>query len=88
MFAPGNPSVIFADEAQDLNVMQLRLVRKWGDRAQYSVLAFDDDQTIHSFLGASPEAILNADVPDDRKVILRQSHRVPQAVHQVCELTD
>jgi len=66
--------------------MQLRLVRKWGDRAQYSVLAFDDDQTIHSFLGASPEAILNADVPDDRKVILRQSHRVPQAVHQVANL--
>ena len=28
--APRNPSVIFADEAQDLNRMQLSLVRKWG----------------------------------------------------------
>ena len=28
--APKNPSVIFADEAQDLNRMQLTLIRKWG----------------------------------------------------------
>jgi DNA helicase-2/ATP-dependent DNA helicase PcrA len=81
--APGNPSVIFADEAQDLNVMQLSLIRKWGELAQYSVLAFDDDQTIHSFMGARPEAILDVDVPDDHKVILRQSYRVPRAIHEV-----
>ncbi len=81
--APGNPSVIFADEAQDLNIMQLRLIRKWGERASYSVLAFDDDQTMYSFIGATPEAILDADIPNDHKVILRQSYRVPQAVHQL-----
>src|SRR5258708_3078720 len=51
--APGRPAVIFADEAQDLNPMQARLIRKWGDRAEYFVLAGDDDQTIYSFLGAS-----------------------------------
>ena len=43
-FAPGQPSVIFADEAQDLNRMQLSLVRKWGERARYFILAADDDQ--------------------------------------------
>ncbi len=43
-FAPGQPSVIFADEAQDLNRMQLSLVRKWGERAQYFIIAADDDQ--------------------------------------------
>ena len=42
--APGQPEVIFADEAQDLNRMQLSLVRKWGERANYFILAGDDDQ--------------------------------------------
>jgi DNA helicase II / ATP-dependent DNA helicase PcrA len=80
---PGNPAVIFVDEAQDLNVMQLRLVRKWGERAHYTLLAFDDDQTIHSFMGANPEAILDAGIPEDHKVILRQSHRVPRSIHEL-----
>lgn len=81
--APGNPSVIFADEAQDLNVMQLRLIRKWGERANYFILAGDDDQTIYSFTGASPEAILDPDIPDDHKIVLKQSYRVPAAVHSL-----
>ncbi len=42
--APHAPSVIFADEAQDLNRMQLSLVRKWGERANYFIVAGDDDQ--------------------------------------------
>ena len=43
-FAPKRPAVIFADEAQDLNRMQLTLIRKWGERARYFILAADDDQ--------------------------------------------
>lgn len=42
--APKNPSVIFADEAQDLNKLQLALIRKWGERAEYFIVAGDDDQ--------------------------------------------
>lgn len=83
--APNNPAVLLPDEAQDLNAMQARLLRKWGKRARYSVLALDDDQTIYSFIGSAPEAILNADIPDDHKVILRQSHRVPRAIHAVAD---
>ena len=79
--APKNPSVIFADEAQDLNRMQLALVRKWGEHASYFIVAGDDDQTIYSFTGASPEAFLDPDIPDDHKIILKQSYRVPRAVH-------
>jgi superfamily I DNA/RNA helicase len=47
-FAPDKPAVIIADEAQDLNPMQLALIRKWGTHAEYLVLAGDDDQTIYS----------------------------------------
>ena len=79
--APKNPSVIFADEAQDLNKMQLTLIRKWGRRAEYFIVAGDDDQTIYSFTGATPEAMLDPEIPLDHKIILKQSYRVPQAVH-------
>lgn len=81
--APKHPAVIFADEAQDLNRMQLTLIRKWGECANYFILAGDDDQTIFSFTGASPDAILDPDIPEDHKIILKQSHRVPRAVHQL-----
>jgi DNA helicase-2/ATP-dependent DNA helicase PcrA len=83
--APKNPSVIFADEVQDLNRLQLTLVRKWGNRAQYFIMAGDDDQTIYSFTGATPEAFLDPDIPDDHKIILKQSYRVPRAVHGFAE---
>jgi superfamily I DNA/RNA helicase len=79
--APKNPSVIFADEAQDLNRMQLRLIRKWGERAHYFIVAADDDQTIYSFTGATPDAVLDPDIPEDHKIILKQSYRVPRAIH-------
>lgn len=83
--APNAPAVIFADEAQDLNRMQLSLVRKWGERANYFIVAGDDDQTIFSFTGATPEAFLDPDIPDDHKIILKQSYRVPRAVHGFAE---
>ncbi|MCC6390477.1 MAG: ATP-dependent helicase [Bryobacterales bacterium] len=79
--APKAPSVIFADEAQDLNRMQLRLIRKWGERANYFIVAADDDQTIYSFTGATPDAVLDPDIPENHKIILKQSYRVPRAIH-------
>ena len=84
-FAPRRPSVIFADEAQDLNKMQLTLVRKWGERANFFVVAGDDDQTIYAFTGATPEAMLDPEIPDDHKIILKQSYRVPRQVHGFAE---
>jgi superfamily I DNA/RNA helicase len=81
--APGRPAVIFTDEAQDLNCMQARLIRKWGEHTKYFVLAGDDDQTIYSFLGATPEALLDPPIPPDHTAVLRQSHRVSAAVHEM-----
>jgi len=76
--APGNPAVIFVDEAQDLSRMQLALIRKWGRHTDYFILSGDEDQTIYSFHGASPDALLEPDIPDDHKIILKQSYRVLQ----------
>lgn len=79
--APHMPDVIFADEAQDLNPIQLTLVRRWGENAQYFIIAADDDQTIYSWCGATPDAVLDPEIPEDHKIILKQSHRVPRTVH-------
>ena len=83
--APGNPAAIFVDEAQDLNPMQLALIRKWGRRAQYFVIAADDDQTLYSFAGASPEALGLPPIPPDQQIILEQSYRVPRRVHALAD---
>jgi DNA helicase-2/ATP-dependent DNA helicase PcrA len=83
--APGNPAVILADEAQDLTHLQMALIRRWSERTVYSVLAGDDDQTIFSWAGASPDAILDPDIPEGHKIFLAQSVRVPRAVHAVAE---
>ncbi len=83
--APKMPSVIFADEAQDLNRMQLSLIRQWGEHTDYFIVAGDDDQTIYSFTGASPDAILGPEIPEDHKIILKQSYRVPRAVHAAAD---
>jgi superfamily I DNA/RNA helicase len=37
--APKMPSVIFADEAQGLNRMQLTLIRQWGRHTDYFIVA-------------------------------------------------
>jgi superfamily I DNA/RNA helicase len=84
-FAPNKPDVIIADEAQDLNLMELNLLRKWGRHADHLVLAGDDDQTIYSWAGASPDAILDPGIPQDHKVFLNQSQRLPRAVHALAE---
>jgi DNA helicase II / ATP-dependent DNA helicase PcrA len=79
--APKRPDVVFADEAQDLNPMQLALVRRWGENTQYFIIAADDDQTIYSWCGATPDAVLDPEIPEDHKIILKESHRVPRHVH-------
>ncbi len=79
--APSRPSVICADEAQDLNMLQLALVRRWGGNAEYYIIAADDDQTIYSWCGVTPDAVLDPEIPEDHKIILRQSHRVPRNIH-------
>jgi superfamily I DNA/RNA helicase len=79
-YAPGRPEVLFVDEAQDFTKLQLKLARNWGAEMKWIVLVGDDDQTIYRFTGADPFAFLLPAVSNDRKTVLNQSYRVPQAV--------
>lgn len=79
--APGDPAVFVVDEAQDCSVLELDLVRKWAERAEYVVLAGDGDQAIYGWRGASARAFLQAGIPEEHNYHLTQSYRVPRKVH-------
>jgi len=79
--APGNPAVFIVDEAQDSSVLELDLVRKWNESAEYTVLAGDGDQAIYGWRGASVRAFLGPEIPDDHNFHLTKSYRISQAVH-------
>lgn len=78
---PHSASVGFFDEVQDFTPLELALVRKWSSQMDMAILAGDDDQCLYSFKGSSPDAFLNPPLPDDQKRVLRQSWRMPRAVH-------
>ena len=78
--APGHPAVGFFDEVQAFSTLELDLVRKWGQHMRQTVMAGDDDQSIYGFRGATPDAFLEPDIPEDRKKFLRESYRLPSVV--------
>jgi superfamily I DNA/RNA helicase len=80
---PDEPSVMFVDEAQDMNPLMMELIRKWSRHTEYTTLAGDDDQTIYSFMGASTDAFL-AGTADQEKV-LSKSYRLPKQVKEWSE---
>ena len=79
--APGAPSVLFADEAQDLTRMMAALVRRWGQWARHYVVVGDDDQCIFGFTGADPDVLIDPPIPERNIIVLKQSYRVSVAVH-------
>ncbi len=79
--APGNPSVIFLDEAQDMDLLEMSLARKWGEAAGYLVVVGDPDQNLYQWRGSDPEVFTQPPVPDEQMRVLSQSYRIPEAVH-------
>ena len=79
--APGWPDVIFIDESQDLDRLEMSLIRKWGRAAGYLVVVGDPDQSIYTWRGAAPEAFTNPPIPAEYRRVLAQSYRVPRAIH-------
>jgi len=81
--APGNPEVMFVDEAQDNTPLEMALIRKWAEHTEYTVMAGDDDQCLYSFLGATPRTLMDGQF--DYTKILDQSWRIPRLVQAKAE---
>lgn len=81
--APGDPVVLFVDEAQDMSPLEWRLARTWGDAAEVGLMAAADPaQAIYSFKGASPRSFFEPAIPQSDYHVLTQSFRVPRKVHE------
>ena len=83
--APNKPEVGFFDEVQDFTPLELALVRSWAKHMDWVMLAGDDDQAIFTFKGATPDAFLNPELPEDQVYVLNQSYRVPSKIHEASQ---
>jgi DNA helicase-2/ATP-dependent DNA helicase PcrA len=79
--APGNPDVIFADEAQDFSKLEMSLLLKWGEASGQLVIVGDPYQSLYHWRGADPDIFFMGNVPESHKRVLEQSYRVPVAAH-------
>ena len=67
--------VMFVDEAQDLSLIQWKLVRKIEEASTDSFIAGDDDQGIYKWNGAHVNTFINL---EGTRKVLEQSYRVPK----------
>ena len=74
---------LFVDEAQDLSTLQWKMVDVLRRKPSIQVFSGDDDQAIMSFAGADVEAFQKC---TEKKQILTQSYRVPEAVYEVANM--
>jgi len=72
--------VLFIDEAQDLSILQWKVVWKLAATANRIVIAGDDDQAIYRWAGADVDTLVS--MQGDVRV-LSQSWRVPREVQKV-----
>ena len=72
-------SVVFLDEAQDLNPLQWDMFNYIESRCERSYVAGDDDQTIYTFQGADPNIFINLKGEMDARI---ESRRCPRVIHR------
>lgn len=65
----------FIDEAQDLSLLQWKVMEKAAANALEIYIAGDDDQSIYSFAGADQQYFL--DIYDENDIVLSKSYRLP-----------
>jgi DNA helicase-2/ATP-dependent DNA helicase PcrA len=69
---------LIIDEAQDLSLLQWKLVMCLSERSEKTIIGGDDDQAVYVWAGADVESFLGC---EGETKILNQSYRVPSKVH-------
>ena len=71
--------VIFIDEAQDLSLLQWKMITALQQYTKDIYIAGDDDQAIFGWAGADVDSFIKFDAIE---IPLKQSRRVPKIIHQ------
>jgi superfamily I DNA/RNA helicase len=74
--------LVIIDEAQDLSLLQWKLVKILLDKCEIAYIAGDDDQAICESMGADPNQFVAIECETDSESC-KYSYRVPQKIHQV-----
>ena len=74
--------VAFIDEAQDLSIMQWKVVEGIKNNAEMLYVAGDDDQCIYKWRGANVESFLNLEGSQE---VLKESYRVPENIFNLAD---
>ena len=72
--------VLFVDEAQDLTLLQWKVVKKLSENIERLYIAGDDDQTIYNWSGADVNTFLNL---QGKIEVLPYSYRLPAKVYEL-----
>lgn len=76
---------LFLDEAQDLSLLQWRLVDEIAKNTPNVTFAGDDDQAIYTWAGADAHGMARRHEGAEVEV-LSQSHRIPLTVHRLAQI--
>lgn len=73
---------ILIDEFQDINMVQFRIIQLLAKKYQNLFVVGDDDQSIYSFRGASPQIMLDFEkyYPETEKVLLETNYRCSEEI--------
>ena len=82
---PAGTEGLIVDETQDMTPLEIHVVRLWSTMAQQTVVAYDDDQAIYGFRGASAASVLDLPCDEAHRRVLSRSYRVPVDVHRVAQ---
>lgn len=77
---PSGALIGFFDEAQDFTSLEFAVIRQWSQYMDKVIFVGDDDQAIYGFKGGDPDAFINYEIPEQNKIYLRTSYRLPSAI--------
>lgn len=75
--------VLIVDEAQDLSLLQMEIIKKLIPNFDYVIFAGDVDQAIFDWAGSDPSLMLNLEA--NKKINLTQSYRLPESICNVAK---
>lgn len=76
--------VVFVDEAQDLTLLQWKVVEKAFSKAEKVILAGDDSQALYKYSGARPDILIHFAKNFDVEY-LSSSYRIPRKVYELAK---